>query len=222
MHKEKKQNWYVNQKKFHFIYKTICTLNGKFYYGMHSTDNLNDGYIGSGTRLWYSIKKHGRENFSIEILEFLPDREALKKREAELITEELLQDPLCMNLKLGGEGGWHLTPEQYSLRNGKCGRLGGKAVIKTLLLNQEARIKCVATRHTTVGFATYGMLNKRHSIESRQRMTKAQTGVSNSQFGTCWIYSDDQQRSMKIKKIELQEFLQAGWKSGRKIKFMPT
>lgn len=30
---------------------------------MHSTDNLDDGYVGSGKRLWNSIKKHGKENF---------------------------------------------------------------------------------------------------------------------------------------------------------------
>jgi hypothetical protein len=46
MHKEKKQNWYTNPKKYHFIYKTTCKVNGKFYYGMHSTDGLDGGYIG--------------------------------------------------------------------------------------------------------------------------------------------------------------------------------
>lgn len=105
----KKQNWYVNPKKYHFIYKTTCMVNGKYYYGMHSTDDLNDGYVGSGTRLWHSIKKHGRENFSIEILEFCVDRESLKQREAELITEEMLQDPMCMNLAMGGGYQWPLS-----------------------------------------------------------------------------------------------------------------
>jgi hypothetical protein len=78
---------------------------------MHSTDDLEDGYVGSGTRLWHSIKKHGRENFKMEILEFCSDRELLKKREAELITEEMLKDPLCMNLRTGGEGGYSVTEE---------------------------------------------------------------------------------------------------------------
>jgi hypothetical protein len=69
---------------------------------MHSTSNLNDGYIGSGTLLAKAIKKHGRENFSIEILEFCDDREKLKLRESQLVTQEVLDDPMCMNLKLGG------------------------------------------------------------------------------------------------------------------------
>ena len=32
MSKEKKQNWYKNPRKYHFIYKTTCSVNGKYYY----------------------------------------------------------------------------------------------------------------------------------------------------------------------------------------------
>jgi rhamnose utilization protein RhaD (predicted bifunctional aldolase and dehydrogenase) len=35
---------------------------------MHSTENLKDGYVGSGTRLKHLIYKHGKEIFNMEIL----------------------------------------------------------------------------------------------------------------------------------------------------------
>jgi glycyl-tRNA synthetase beta subunit len=69
---------------------------------MHSTDDLDDGYIGSGKALWISIKKHGRETHRLEILEYSKSREELARREEELIDEHILRDPLCMNLQRGG------------------------------------------------------------------------------------------------------------------------
>jgi hypothetical protein len=35
------------KKKYHFIYKTTCLITNKYYIGMHSTDDLEDGYVGS-------------------------------------------------------------------------------------------------------------------------------------------------------------------------------
>lgn len=93
----------ADQRKHHYIYK-ITREDGKFYVGMHSTDNLEDGYFGSGQLLWKSIKKHGKEKHMKEILEFLSSRKELSLREAALVTQELLNDPLCLNLKLGGRG----------------------------------------------------------------------------------------------------------------------
>jgi hypothetical protein len=69
------------EKKYHFIYKTTNLLSGKYYIGMHSTNNLADGYMGSGRRLRYSINKYGEENHKVEILEFVDNRAELIKRE---------------------------------------------------------------------------------------------------------------------------------------------
>ena len=98
---------------FHYIYKTTNRLNGKYYIGMHSTNNINDGYIGSGDRLRRSIRKYGKENFKFEIIEFLPNRTTLKEREQELITEDLLNDKMCMNICFGGGGGY-ISPEMFA------------------------------------------------------------------------------------------------------------
>lgn len=73
---------------------------------MHSTDNLEDGYIGSGKRVSYLIKRYGKENFKFEILEYLPTRILLAEREKQIVSRELLNDSLCLNLKVGGEGGF--------------------------------------------------------------------------------------------------------------------
>ena len=101
------------RKKYHVIYKTSCLITGKYYIGMHSTDDLDDGYLGSGKRLWRSLNKYGRETHSYEILEHLHSRESLRIREHMLVTEELLGDPLCMNLALGGGHIYNTTRAAY-------------------------------------------------------------------------------------------------------------
>ena len=97
-------------------------MNDKFYVGMHSTNNIDDGYLGSGKIIKNSIKKYGRQNFSIQILEYCNNKIDLIRREKEIVTEELIANPLCMNIKLGGGSSWVMTipwdterKEQYSL-----------------------------------------------------------------------------------------------------------
>jgi len=89
--------------KFNYFYKVENLINGNFYYGVHKTSNLEDGYMGSGNRIQYALKKYGRENFKKEILlSFDTYKEALDY-ESEIVNEQLLMDPSCYNLALGGK-----------------------------------------------------------------------------------------------------------------------
>ena len=81
-----------NSMTYHFIYKTTHQ-NGKYYIGRHSTENLNDGYIGSG-RWPASIKD--RSKIVREILEFVDDAKTLKQREGAYLREHYGR-PGCMN-----------------------------------------------------------------------------------------------------------------------------
>ena len=64
----------------HFTYQTKNMLNEKNYVGIHSTKNLNDGYLGSGIALQKAIRKYGKENFTMIPLAFFDSRnEALEK-----------------------------------------------------------------------------------------------------------------------------------------------
>lgn len=98
---------------FHFVYKTTNLINSKFYIGKHSTTDLNDGYLGSGTYLLRSTAKYGKENFSREILKQFHTSDEAYEYEKELITEELLKSEGCYNLALGGKGGVSF-PGSYS------------------------------------------------------------------------------------------------------------
>jgi hypothetical protein len=200
------------EKKYHFIYKTTNLLNGKYYVGMHSTSNMKDGYLGSGTRLRRAIRKYGKENFRLEILEFFDSREALVLREKELVNEALLKDEMCMNLKPGGSGGFCNEEHAY-----KYHAAGGKRVRQLLSEKHCNKLKTDAAYKEWYLSKCKGnnyWKGKKHSIETIVRMKEKKagfgTGESNSQFGTCWI--TDGLRNRKIKKTDL---LPHGWKYGR-------
>ena len=99
----------MDRNYLYYIYKTTCLITNKYYIGMHKTYKHNDGYTGSGLLLKRSIKKHGVENHSFEILEYCDNLEHLCQREEQIVNENLLKDELCMNLKLGGVGGATMT-----------------------------------------------------------------------------------------------------------------
>ena len=91
---------------FYTIYRTINSINGKWYIGYHATEDLNDSYIGSGKNLKKAINKYGHEAFTKEILYVFPTKEEALQKEAELVTEEVVNNRMSYNVKLGGEGGW--------------------------------------------------------------------------------------------------------------------
>lgn len=94
------------KRRLHYIYKITNNITNEYYIGKHSTTNLFDNYLGSGLRLKRSIKKYGKQNFTKIILQWADSLESLNELEAEYVNQNTLEDPLCLNLKLGGEGGW--------------------------------------------------------------------------------------------------------------------
>lgn len=89
--------------KYHYLYKITNKINQRYYYGIHSTKNLNsDHYMGSGKVLKKAICKYGVENFKKDIIKFVNSRKELIQLEKEIVNEKMLKDPLCYNMVLGG------------------------------------------------------------------------------------------------------------------------
>lgn len=206
------------EKKYHFIYKTTNLLNGKYYIGMHSTDNLNDGYMGSGKRLRYSINKHGKENHKVEILEFFGNRIELKEKEKNIVDIKLISQDNCLNLMTGGEGGLISEEHHKKMRQGSSLWWHEKWKDEKFRAEHNERSGLRMVDHHKNGKIKYDTFTgKKHKKKSKQKMSykaKLRIGESNSQFGTCWITKDGLNK--KIKKEELNSFISLGWNKGRK------
>ena len=90
-------------KSYNYIYKITNQINGKIYIGKHSTNNLDDGYMGSGVLIKKAIQKYGIENFTKEYLAFCDTEEKLNWFEKFYIKKYKARE-VGYNLTDGGDG----------------------------------------------------------------------------------------------------------------------
>jgi hypothetical protein len=91
--------------KYHFVYITTNTINNKKYIGVHNTNDINDGYIGSGKLLQKAVEKYGKESFVREIIKFFDTKEEAFEFERFFVNEQIVNDEQYYNLVHGGKGG---------------------------------------------------------------------------------------------------------------------
>lgn len=98
-----------------YLYKITNKINGHYYYGRRVYNGEKaeeDPYFGSGKRLKLAIKKHGVHNFFKEIVALFDTEEDLINAEKLLVNEQVVKDPNCYNLALGGHGGYTFYSER--------------------------------------------------------------------------------------------------------------
>jgi hypothetical protein len=210
----------------YYLYKITNQKNGKIYIGVHKTDNLEDGYMGSGKLLSAAIKKYGIENFTKVILEKFQTEKEMFLAEANIVTKEFIERKDTYNIKLGGFGGFdHIKVNGMKGKHhtNKTKKLKSKIqkqieAGRTQEQKQAIRDKISSKRK---GIKTGGV--KSHSEESKRiiglKNSKKQAGSKNSNYGKTWIYSLELKQNKSIPKIDLQLWLEQGWSKGRKINF---
>lgn len=87
-------------KKYHYTYTIINPESGQYYHGKHSTDDLDDGYIGSGA--WINENREDPRLVKI-INEFYSSSAEAYNAERQLVQDLWKKDPLCMNRMKGGK-----------------------------------------------------------------------------------------------------------------------
>lgn len=138
---------------FHFIYKTYSS-SGLYYYGRHTTKNINDGYFGSGK--WIrSIKD--KSTLKRDIILFCENQEELFKKEEEYISMHI-NDPKCMNFNENSVG--------FSSVNNPNKLLKGSKILRDRIRGQKN-----------------GMYGKKHTEEFKNHLRKINSGENGSFYG---------------------------------------
>lgn len=202
--------------KFHIIYKTTNLVDGTFYIGRHSTRILEDEYLGSGTHLRRAVKKYGKSFFKRDILEFAASLQSLKIREKEIVNEELLCNPQCINLRKGGDG-WDSFEASAMATKRNIGLTGTEQA-------RTAAKKSVETRRSR-GIKPWGgngvnsFLGRNHSESTLAQMRASQRKVNRSgenhhMFGKRFAWINKDKITIRIALDKLDSYLTEGWKRG--------
>lgn len=207
-------------KKYNYVYRILNRLDGKIYIGCHQTDDLDDGYMGSGTLLRCAQRKYGIENFEKEILFQCDSVDEMFRCEAELVDRLFISRNDTYNMCEGGAGGrW--SPGRVT--NGhKAGKLAYErktgwhsaeaarnAAIASREWHKTDYAKEVRTRARKQAVAPEAIAKKKETMAQN----KHSQGKNNSQFGSMWITNGTDN-----KKISKDSNIPEGYYRGRKIK----
>jgi len=202
------------------IYEATCHVTNKKYRGKHEGEMpLGTGpeeYPGSGKLLIKSLKKHGKENHTYEILnDSAKNSEELSKLEEKYVDEEWCNRADTLNIAPGGTGGnttKFSNPNHYKemsekglevkYRNGFFKRFSDAGIKAQAEMRRNGLLNQSGEKNPMYG--------KKHSEKTKQIMSEKQKGEGNSQFNTMWI--TDGKQNKKIKKTAP---IPKGWWAGR-------
>lgn len=153
----------------HVVYKTVNLINEKYYIGVHSCSCKSCNYLGSGKALLAAVRKYGKENFRVDILQVCATRDDAFELEKTLVNKD---DPMSYNLMVGGYG--ISKPREH--HNARSVTINGinyssqSQAAKTLGLDQKTIWHWVngTTSKTTKKVSIDGKVYKNTSVAARE------------------------------------------------------
>lgn len=159
---------------YNYIYILTNKLSGRRYIGKHSTNNLDDNYMGSGYIIREIKKKYGKDIFLKQIIEFCKTEEEALERQKYWIKEyNALQSYNFYNLDEGGLGhtGYKASQEtKRKMSQAQKRRFQDKTkhprYNKPLSQKTKQKIRQKAT-------------DRKHSEETKQKLSELNKGQNN-------------------------------------------
>lgn len=199
---------------FHFVYLTANQVNGKIYIGVHSTDNVDDGYLGTGRIFKLAKKKYGKENFHRTILAFHETRDQANQHEMDMVDLDFISREDVYNCQTGGKNGFHSkeTRAKISARNSlpktriapawNKGMRGVYSAAKRGLMPDEVKQKISETKRLNP-------VSRSHSAATRLKISESSIGKPSTFKGrkhtpeTLMKMSESRKRVAALKRISI-------------------
>ena len=193
-----------------FVYKWIQTDTNEYYIGVHR-GSVDDGYVGSGKKFLNKYRKY-KTKFIREILEIFSSYEDALDFEKQLVTTDLLKDPLCLNLKPGGSGGGAPWSTDHKLKMKKL------MIQKWQDPSYKERVSKSAAAVWSDEYKTMRRSNKTlgySNVDYNQRAAKRKTNGDYGKHRIGYEFSEDSKKTLSIKakqriKVECPHCLKIG------------
>jgi hypothetical protein len=160
---------------YHFIYKT-SSPSGLYYYGRHTTKNINDGYLGSGN--WIKSIKD-KTKLKRDIILFCETQDELIEKEGDYLIK-FINNPKCMNFNERPSGFSSLNNPNKLLKGSKIlsERIKGEKNGMYGKTHSEEYKNYLRTHKSGKNATFYG---KTHTNEAKEKMRQSRLGKKFSQ-----------------------------------------
>lgn len=204
------------KNKYHIIYKTINLISNKIYIGAHSTNNIDDNYLGSGKMLNAAIKKYGIENFKKEVLYIFLSPEEMFEKEKEIVNESFVSRPDVYNIVTGGFGGFNKgSKDLRHITNIETGNIIAVNNVKLQEFLNNGWILGGVTPSNKGKIYIYKELSRLAiDIDNIDKYLNDgwQIGYDKSPTkGKIWMYLNSEDRYTLIDNAEFDSYLKNGW-----------
>ena len=207
--------------KYYYIYKVTCTQGswkGKFYYGQHSTNKLDDHYFASGKFINDYVKKYPN-GYKREIICFCNSKDELNKAEYDIIRINI-NDSNCLNIAEGGHGYpiQNKTLDEKKeifnkIKQQNTGRIHINNGTRSKMIRQEELNFYISHGWQMGRITTYinkdyinkqktAQTGKHHTEQYKQKMSKLK-----------WMTNDKQ--TIRVSEENIEEYLKKGYILGR-------
>lgn len=206
------------------VYVTSHVPSGQFYVGVHN--GRDPAYLGSGDRIARMLRKYPRGEFAKQIVASFDTMEEAYDLEAELVDDDLLAHPLCVNISHGGFGAASLTEEaKQKISRAKLGNVHSAETKKKLSKIAKGRPspnkgnKWTEEMKKSLSDKMKGNTpwNKgvKHSEETKKKIAEANTGKTSWKKGLTGFKMKDEQK----KKLAEKMTGKVCWNNGERNRF---
>jgi len=150
-----------------YIYLTTCLVNSKKYVGLHRGE-FDHNYLGTGKLILQAIKKYGKENFKVEMIDIAFDHDSLNEKE--IFWMALFKTHVS-------QGGYNLSPG-----GGGCkGIYGENHWNYGRVLSDETKSKIGSSSKINSAGENNGMYGKKHTEKTKEKMRQKAIGRQHTQ-----------------------------------------